>query len=140
MIRYHYDFRMRAIDDTVGVHGSSIGPEIPPMSEATKERSAFAEWLARQHLRFDSRLTQVIHLPAGAPDDEVRLVEVNTGLYPEPGSPIISVETTPAISNLPFRVSVADVTPEEWNRIQTDPQLLPTGWGLEGNQITKRAR
>ncbi len=30
------------------------------MSEVTKERAAFAEWLACRHLRFDSRLTQVI--------------------------------------------------------------------------------
>ena len=110
------------------------------MSEVTKERAAFAEWLARQHLRFDSRLTQIIYLPAGAPDDEVRLLEVNTGLYPEPGSPIISVETTPAVTDFPFRVRVADVTPDEWQQIQTDAKLLPAGWGLEGNRITRRAR
>jgi hypothetical protein len=110
------------------------------MSEITKERAAFAEWLARLHLRFDSRLTQIVHLPAGAPDDQVRLLEVNTGLYPEPGSPIVPIETTPAVSDLPFRVSVVDVTPEEWNQIQTNPGLLPAGWGLEGRQTYKRAR
>lgn len=110
------------------------------MSGTNQERAAFAEWLARQHLRFDSRLTQVVYLPTGAADDEVRMLEVNTGLYPEPGNPILPVETTPAINELPFRVWVADVTPEEWDQIQTNPILLPTGWNLQGNLITRRAQ
>ena len=110
------------------------------MSEIHRERAAFAEWLARQHLKFDSRLTQVVHLPLGAPDDEVRMLEVNTGLYPEPGNPISPVETTPAVNSLPFRVWVADVTPDEWKQIQTNPSLLPVGWNLQGNSITRRAQ
>ncbi len=110
------------------------------MSEITKQRAAFAEWLARQHLGFDKRLTLVVHLPAGAPNDEVRLLEVNTGLFPEAGNPIVPVETTPTVTELPFRVWVADVTPDEWNQIQTNPALLPTGWSLEGRQTTRRAQ
>lgn len=110
------------------------------MSERTKERAAFAEWLARQHLRFDSRLTQVVYLPSGSPEGEVRLLEVNTGLYPEPGSPIVPIETTPAVTDLPFRVLVADVTPDEWSQIQANPGLLPHSWSLEGRQTIRRAR
>lgn len=109
------------------------------MSDATREKAAFAEWLARQHLRFDSRLTRVIYLPTGAPDDEVRLLEVNTGLFPQPGSPIEPIEATPAVHDLPFRVWVADVTPDEWEQIQTQPALLPEGWSLEANRIIRRA-
>jgi hypothetical protein len=109
------------------------------MSAATKESAAFAEWLARQHLRFDSRLTQAIYLPTGAPDDEIRMLEVNTGLFPEPGKPIVAIETTPAVTDIPFRVLIADVTPEEWEQIQTKPELLPAGWSLESNRIIRRA-
>jgi hypothetical protein len=108
------------------------------MSEIDRERAAFAEWLARQHLRFDPRLTQVVYLPTDAPNDEIRMLEVNIGLYPEPGKPIFPIETTPAVNTLPFRVWVADVTPDEWKQIQTDPSLLPNGWKLEGNSITRR--
>ncbi len=110
------------------------------MSEVSQQRAAFAEWLARQHLGFDTRLTEVVYLPAGSPEDQVRLLEVNTGLYPEPGSPIVPIETTPAVTDLPFRVSVVDVTPDEWKQIQTNPGLLPAGWRLEGRQTTRRAR
>ena len=110
------------------------------MSEVTQQRAAFAEWLARQHLGFDKRLTLVVHLPGGAPEDEVRLLEVNTGLFPEPGNPIVPVETTPAVRDLPFRVWVADITPEEWEQIQTHPGLLPAGWSLEGRQTSRKAQ
>ncbi len=110
------------------------------MSEVTQRRAAFAEWLARQHLRFDSRLTEIVYLPAGGPEDQVRLLEVNTGLYVEPGDPIVAIETTPAVTDLPFRVSIADVTPDEWKQIQNNPGLLPAGWSLEGRQTTRRAR
>ena len=109
------------------------------MSEVTQERAAFAIWLARQHLRFDSRLTQVVYLPTGAPEDEVRLLEVNTGLYPEPGSPIVPVETTPAVTERPFRVWVADVTPDEWNQIQAKPGLLPLWLEFGGKADYRKA-
>lgn len=108
------------------------------MSEATQERAAFAEWLARQHLEFDSRLAEVIYLPTGAPEDEVRLLEVNTGLYRNADQAIVAVETTPAIADLPFRVWIADVTSEEWERIQSSPDKLPIGWSLEAKRITRR--
>ncbi len=110
------------------------------MDDRAKVRAAFAGWLARQHLQFDPRLTQVIYLPTDAPDDEVRLLEVNTGLYPGPRDPILPVETTPAIGDLPFRVQVADVTPDEWKAIQTGSSLLPASWKLEGKTITRRGQ
>lgn len=109
------------------------------MTEVAHKKAAFAEWLARQHLSFDSRLTQAVYLPTGAPDDEVRVLEVNTGLYRDRDAPITAVETTPAVTDLPFRIQVADVTPDEWQQIQRNPQLLPDGWQLEGNWIIRRA-
>lgn len=114
--------------------------ESPPASDLHQKRAAFAIWLALQHLHFDSRLTQIVYFPKDAPDDEVRLLEVNKGLYPDPGQPIFAVRTTPITNDLPFHVWVADVTPDEWSQIQTDPGLLPDGWKWEGNVITRPAR
>lgn len=108
------------------------------MSEAMQERAAFAEWLARQHLGFDSRLTEVVYLPSGSPDNEVRLLEVNTGLYRDADQTIVAVETTPAIADLPFRVWIADVTPDEWAKLQASPDKLPAGWSLDARQIMRR--
>lgn len=109
------------------------------MDGVEREKAAFAEWLARQHLRFDSRLTQAVYLPAGAPEDEVRLLEVNTGLFVQPGDPIVSFQSTPSNSDMPFRTWIADVTPDEWQRICKNPALLPEGWSLDGNRIIRRA-
>lgn len=109
------------------------------MNDIASERAAFALWLARQHLGFDPRLSHIVYLPFAAPEDEVRLLEVNTGLYPERENPIAPVETTPAITDLPFKVWVADVTPDEWEEIQRNPALLPAGWSLDGRQTIKRA-
>ncbi len=114
--------------------------EIPPVNEVHQKRAAFAIWLALQHLHFDSRLTQIVYFPKDAPDDEVRLLEVNLGLYPVPGEPIFAVRTTPVTNDLPFHVWVADVTPDEWSKIQTDPSLLPDGWKLGENVVTRRTR
>ena len=108
-------------------------------SKVSQRRAAFANRLAGEHLEFDKRLSLIVYLPSGAPEDEVRLLEVNAGLYPEPGNPIVPVETTPAINDMPFRISVADVTPDEWQQIQTNPGLLPPGWSLEGSQTIRRA-
>src|SRR5438045_1879521 len=42
---------------------------------ATPEQ--FAQWLARRHLASDAAIELVVYLPAGAPDNEIRLLEVN---------------------------------------------------------------
>jgi len=102
---------------------------------AEPERLAFARWLGMQHLKFDKRLTNVIYLPHGAPDDQVRLLEVNTGLYPDPGTPLTPIEATPAVTELPFRVWILDITPDEWAQVQANPQILPAGWSLD-NRVT----
>ena len=42
-------------------------------------------------------------------------------------------------TDLPFKVFVADVTTDQWERIQRAPEtILPAGWKLEGNQIMTR--
>lgn len=108
------------------------------MSETTREKAAFAEWLGRYHLKIDERLAQAVYLPTGAPADVVRLLEVNLGLFPTPDEPIRAIETIPSKFGLPFRVQIADITPEEWRQIQTNPALLPTGWHLDGYCIVQR--
>src|SRR5438270_6346750 len=47
----------------------------PPVSGMTKE--SFIQWIARHHFAIDKGITKILYLPAGAPDKEVRLLEVN---------------------------------------------------------------
>ena len=111
-------------------------PPSPPSRGATSEE--FARWLAARHLSSDPAIEKVVYLPAGAPADEIRLLEVNRFLNaPEPDS-VEPLDFTPDTDS-PFKVFVADVTGDQWERIQGSPEaMLPARWALEGNLIFGR--
>ena len=64
----------------------------------------------------------------------------STGSFSPPDNDVIEpLDFTPDIAEVPFRVFVADVTRDQWERIQRDPKLLAhLGWQTEGNQIYTR--
>ena len=107
-----------------------------PDPQATPRQ--FAEWLARRHLSSDMALERVVYLPTGAPDDEIRLLEVNRLLSPPDFDSIEPLDFSPDTD--PFlKVFVADITTDQWERIRREPDsILPTGWELEGNHIFTR--
>ncbi|MBX9585338.1 MAG: hypothetical protein K2X87_33950 [Gemmataceae bacterium] len=105
------------------------------------EKAGFAVWLAKQHLGLDPHLQEVIYLPSGSPEQEVRLLEVNEKLYPDPDDDaVIPRSMTPAISKLPYRVLAADITPDQWGGIQQGRVVLPSGWSLKDRvRVGRRA-
>lgn len=99
----------------------------------------FARWLAQRHMETDAAIERVVYLPTGAPNNEVRLLEVNRFLYPPDNDVIEPLDFSPDDADLPFRVFVADVTQDQWERIQREPHLLGhLGWQMEGNQVYTR--
>lgn len=96
-------------------------------------RDEFAQWIARRHLAADPGLNVVIYLPANAPANEVRLLEVNTllSLSDKPGL-VEAFDFSPDIEGLPFVVLVADITSEQWQAVQDQKLALPSGWSLDG--------
>ena len=72
----------------------------------------------------DAAIERVVYLPTGAPNNEIRLLEVNRFLRPPDNDVIEPLDFTPDIAEVPFRVFVADVTRDQWERIQRDPKLL----------------
>ena len=87
----------------------------------------------------DPAIERVVYLPTGAPRDEIRLLEVNRFLNPPDNDLIEPLDFTPEIDGIPFKVFVADVTTDQWERIQRESgTTLPVGWKLEGNQIYPR--
>ena len=70
-------------------------------------------------------------MPSGAPEHEIRFIEVNALLTTPQVGRVESVDFSPTIDGLNFRVLVADVTPDEWQRIQDKKLLLPEGWDLK---------
>ena len=107
-----------------------------PDSQATPLQ--FAEWLAKRHLSSDMAIERVVYLPKGAPPDEIRLLEVNRLLHPPDPDNIEPLDFTPDTEPA-FKVFVADVTTDQWERIKQAPDaILPAEWKLEGNRIFTR--
>ena len=117
-------------DPTQAAHARPLPPGEPEQ---------FARWLAQRHMSSDPAIERVVYLPTGAPRDEIRLLEVNRFLNPPDNDVIEPLDFTPDIDGIPFKVFVADVTTDQWERIQRESgTTLPVGWKLEGNQIYPR--
>ncbi len=113
----------------------------PPRSElpADPTRDQLARWYAVKHLATDPGLREVIYLPEKAPPNEIRLLEVNL---------LLQLPDTPEIEPIDFGVDrdmpgghtlyVADITPEQWERVKRKEIRLPDGWDLKGHQIIRR--
>ncbi len=100
-------------------------------AKAGMSRDDFAIWVARQHFAIDKGIRRIVHLPAGAPPDEVRLLEVNAlASLPENG-PVTAVDFMPEIEGIPYVLFVADVTPGQFDGIMGGRLALPAGWRLE---------
>lgn len=98
-------------------------------------RKALADWYATQHLKTDPALNRVYFLPSGAPDREIRLVEVNelVAEREELFEPIdFGIDRRADSEHTLF---VLDVTPRQWGRIGRDDLSLPAGWSLDGAEI-----
>jgi hypothetical protein len=104
------------------------------MPDPQEGPESFARWLAHRHLSTDPAIQRVVYLPTGAPNDEIRFLEINRFLQPPDDDVIEPVD----FSGLPFKVFVADVTSDQWERIQQDPCTLPPGWQLYDNRIYSR--
>jgi hypothetical protein len=107
-----------------------------PNNQPTPEQ--FAQWLAQRHLSTDAAIERVVYLPAGAPENEIRLLEINRFLNPSDTESIEPLDFTPEME-LPYRVFVADITSDQWDRVQREPDdLLPSGWRLDDKQLIVR--
>lgn len=82
--------------------------------------------LAQWHFESEERPQRIFCFPDPAAQ-VVRLLEV-TYLVPETGE-FYPIEFGPT-AEMPYRTVVAQVTPAEWERIQTGEMPLPAGWNL----------
>lgn len=96
-------------------------------------RDSLAEWYAERHVEIDPGVERVIHLPANAPAREIRLLEVNTLISemtpPEPVDFGVDIDGTDG-----HTLYVLDVTPSQWEAIQSGELDLPAGWSLAGQR------
>lgn len=97
------------------------------------DRDTMARWYAKQHLEVDPGLRAVYYLPTGAPEREIRFVEVNEMIAERRDDGLEPVDFGVGMeSDTAHRLLVLDVTPEQWDRLQASTLALPSGWSLEG--------
>lgn len=95
------------------------------------DRDSMARWYAKEHLKTDPGIVSVHYLPKNAGDREIRFVEVNR---------LIGDRTDDILEPIDFGVDagtdsahtlfVLDVTPGQWDRINTQDLALPANWSL----------
>ena len=110
---------------------------MPGTTETEFDRDSLARWYGQRHFETDTGVERIFYLPTNAPSREVRLLEVNK---------MIS-ETTP-VEPIDFGVDirgpeghtlyVLDVTPAQWEAIQSQELPLPADWTLNGSQEIPR--
>jgi len=103
------------------------------MATTQFDRDSLARWYAGEHLKTDPGIGSIYFLPNGADEREIRFVEINR---------MIPDQTDDALEPIDFgidtgsenahRLVVLDVTPTQWNRIETGRLSLPLGWLLDG--------
>jgi hypothetical protein len=96
-------------------------------------RDEFAHWIARRHFNIDKGIVRIVYLPTNAPENEVRLLEVNDLAIPE-GAPVEAVDFMPDVEGVQFSLFVADVTPNQYRGVEDGTIPLPKGWSVDGAQ------
>lgn len=99
-------------------------------------RDSWAWEYGQRHQRNDPGIRKVFYLPCGAPEREIRLVEVNE-LLPtrdaDPAEPFVI--GADADEDTEHKVAILDVTPAQWSEIECGARSLPDGWSLDGKQL-----
>lgn len=95
--------------------------------------------LARKHYQVETGLTQIFRITGTGdveirPSEPIKLLEVNENTVPSGVMPI-QFGPSPA-SGLNFSSIIVEVTPDEFERIQTHQLELPHGWRI-GELIPK---
>ena len=101
------------------------------MSATQFDRDSWARWYAQEHLRTDPGVGPIFYLPSNAPEREIRFVEVNNLLAERSDNSLDPIDFgIDAGTETAHQLFVLDVTPQQWDRIQTASIQLPSGWSL----------
>jgi hypothetical protein len=103
----------------------------------TKEEAARV--LAEAHFGIEDGLERVFIIRAGIDDprEPIKLLEVNANTVPT-GS-IEAIPFSPS-KDIPFVTEIAEISPEEFSRLERGELALPQGWTLDDADDVPRPR
>ena len=97
------------------------------------EKAEVAKELAKKHYQAEAGLQRIFRLTGSAevevrPVEPIKLLEVNSNTIP---SGVLPVQFGPApASGIPYPSVIVEVSPEEFQKIQTEELKLPKGWQI----------
>ncbi len=95
---------------------------------------SWARSYAKSHYETDPGITDIFFIPSEPGEREVRLVEVNDQLAERAADPseawILTIDDE---GQVPHKLAIVDVTPNQWIKILSGQLSLPTGWSLSGH-------
>ena len=102
------------------------------MPKTAFDRDAMAKWYAEEHLKTDPGIRSVYYLSKGAPDREIRLIEINELIGDRNDDSLDPIDFgIDTGSETEHRLFVLDVTPRQWDKIEQALLPLPPGWSLD---------
>lgn len=103
------------------------------MSQTHNIASAAAN-LIQEHFELDPILEQVIWIN---PDKttEIRLLEITPETFP---AGVVMSFYFPPDEEFPYAMKIAEITPEEWQKILRNEIPLPNGWTLDNYKTYSR--
>jgi len=90
--------------------------------------------LAREHFDLEEGIERVIWVKNDGVK-EIHLIEVNRNTFPEGKVLTFYLGAT---EEYPLPVRLADITPEEWDKVKSGLIPLPNGWSLDDIEIFER--
>ena len=93
--------------------------------------------VVQSHFETEEDINEIIWFKEGEGNGEIRLIEINPGTLPTGSVEVLRFALT---EEIPFPVRIADVTPQEWQKVQQGEIPLPAGWSLEQIQIFQRLK
>lgn len=102
-------------------------------------KAEVARALARYHFGIEEGLERVLIIRAGIddPGEPIKLLEVNANTF-STGS-VEPIPFSPA-EGVPFVTEIAEVTPDEFAKLQSGELVMPAGWTLEDAEEVPRPR
>jgi len=99
------------------------------------DRDTLARWYAEEHLKTDPGIDSVYYLPQNSPEREIRLVEVNKLLAERNEDSLEPIDFGVGMgTENAHKLFVLDVTPAQWQRIESHGLCLPGHWSLQDAQ------
>jgi hypothetical protein len=101
----------------------------------TISREELVRQLMRSHFDLEDGIERIIWVINGSAD-EVRLIEVNRDAIP--AGDFYPFYFAPS-QKFPLPIRIADVTPDEWEKIQRGEIALPPEWSLQQIKVFERS-